>query len=97
MSRLVIQGATPERSLVDAIYATAEALDIWDCYAHENRYHFALGGGWSIALSSESAGRIRCETCRLTCPVDTMWALAHRPDRLAGLVRKMSAAVSEPV
>jgi hypothetical protein len=96
MSELVIKGATPETTLVDAIYVAAEELDTWECYAHGDRYHFALGNGWSIALSSDSAGRIRCETCRLTRSVSTMWALAHRPDRLAGLVRRMSA-VSEPV
>lgn len=96
MSELVIRGGAPAESLVDAIYATAAVLDIWECYAHGGRYHFALGGGMSLALSADSAGRIRVETCRLTQPVSTMWALAHRLDRLAGLVRRMST-VSEPV
>lgn len=91
MAELIIRGAAPSHLLADAIYVVAEALDIWECYAHEGRYHFALGGGWSIALSADSGERIRVETCRLTHPVSTMWALAHRHDRLAGLVRKMSA------
>lgn len=89
MSSLVIRGAAPTGALVDAIYVAAEALDIWECYAHDGRYHFALGGGLSIAISADSAGRIRVESCRLAYPVSTMWTLAHRLDRLAGLVRRM--------
>lgn len=91
MAELVIRGATPTDTLVEAIYVAAEALDIWECYAHEGRYHFALGYGWSLALSADSADRIRVETCRLTQPSSTMWTLAHRHDRLAGLVLRMSA------
>lgn len=91
MSDVLIRGATPTTNeLTDAIYAAAETLGIWECYAHEGRYHFALGGGWSVALSADSAQRIRVETCRLTSPVARMWALAHRRDRLAGLVRRLS-------
>lgn len=90
MSDLVIRGNQPVAPLSDAVRLAAETLDIWECYSHEDRYHFALGGGWSLALSADSADRIRVETCRLTQPASTMWAMSHRPDRLAGLVRKMS-------
>lgn len=90
MAKLVIRGVIPTTEVVDAIYVAAAALDRWECYAHEGRYHFTLGSGWSIAISADSADRIRVETCRLTRPVSTMWTLPHHPDRLAGLVRKMS-------
>lgn len=90
MSDLVIKGGTPAaQQLVEAIYTAAETLDVWECYAHEGRYHFSLGGGWSIALSADSADRVRVESCRLTRPVATMWTPAHRKDRLAGLVKRM--------
>jgi hypothetical protein len=87
---LVIRGAPPVEQVIDAIYVVAETLDIWECYAHGGRYHFALGGGWTVAISADSADRIRVETCRLTAPEVTMWTPAHHRDRLAGLVRKMS-------
>jgi hypothetical protein len=90
MSDLIIWGQTPDPSLIDAIYVAAEVLDEWICYAHEGRYHFSLGGGWSLALSADSADRIRIESCRLTRPVTTMWTPARQRSRLAGLVRKMS-------
>lgn len=90
MSGLVIRGKTPGPPLVEAVFTAAETLDRWECYAHEGRYHFLLGGGYSVALSLDSADRIRVESCRLTRPVSTMWVFAHHRDRLAGLVRKMS-------
>jgi hypothetical protein len=91
VSEVIIRGRRPESSLVEAIYTAAAVLDKWECYLHEGRYHFSLGGGYSVALSLDSAERIRVELCRLTRPVATMWALPHRQDRLAGLVRRMSA------
>jgi hypothetical protein len=87
---LVIRGNAPAGALVDAVYVAAAALEVWECYAHEGRYHFTLGGGWTVALSADSADRVRVETCRLTRPEATMWVLAHQHDRLAGLVRMMS-------
>lgn len=90
MSELLIRGAPPEGSLIDAIYIVAGELSQWVCWAHEGRYHFTLGGGWSLAVSADSADRIRIETCHLSQPVARMWALAHHRNRLAGLVRRMS-------
>lgn len=94
-----VLGGFPERDgdLLDALDVVARELDQTTCYRHLGRYHFSLGGGWSIALSAESAGRFRVEACRLCRPVHTMWALPHRLNRLAGLVRRMSSEVVEPV
>lgn len=95
-----VLGGFPERDeeLLDALDVAARELGLRVCYRYLGRYHFSLGGGWSIALSAESAGRFRVEACRLCRPVHTMWALPHRLDRLAGLVRRMSSEVAaEPV
>jgi hypothetical protein len=91
VSRLVIDGELPTSDLVDAVMTAARVLDTWICYASAGRYHFVLGNGRTIALSADSANRIRIEACLLTRPEVTMWTLAHRPDRLAGLVRRLSA------
>lgn len=85
-SGLTISGRRPSDDMFDALLVAARALDIWTCYHHRGAFHFSMGGGYSIALSSESAGRIRIETCRLCLPVSTMWVLANAHDRLAGLV-----------
>lgn len=95
--RLHIHGTLPRtEDLLDAVRAAAETLDATECWLHDGRYHFALGGGWSIALSSDSADRIRVEACRLTRPMTTMWTLAGKWHRLAGLVSRLSQ-VAEPV
>lgn len=87
---LKIHGSLPcTPDLADAVLVAAEALGMTECYAHDGRYHFSLGGGRSIALSDDYAGRIRVESCHLCRPESTMWTLAHRPDRLVSLVRRM--------
>lgn len=97
-SSLHIFGAEPSLDvLVEALEVAARRLDIWTCYAHEGRFHFSLGHGLSIALSSDSADRIRVEACRLCRPVATMWVLAGANDRLAGLIGRMAGEVAEPV
>lgn len=65
-----------------------------ETHYRKGRIHFALGGsGWSIALSPESAGRIRVEACLHWRPVDTKWCLAHDDDRLAEVVRSFKDEV----
>lgn len=87
---LKIHGSLPETpDLADAVMTAASALGLTECYAHDGRYHFSLGGGRSIALSADSAGRIRVESCHLCRPESTMWALAHHPARLVSVVRRM--------
>lgn len=97
-SGLTISGRRPSsEETLDALLVAARALDIWTCYFHRGSFHFALGTGYSISISSESAGRIRVETCRLCSPVTRMWVLANAHDRLAGLVVRMATEVSELV
>jgi hypothetical protein len=98
VSELVIIGQTPVQAVVDAIYIAARTLDIWECYAHEGRYHFRLAAGVTIALSADSGERIRVEASRRGRPLITMWSFtACQQDRLAGLIRKMSETVPEAV
>lgn len=91
--RVLIHGTQPSSDhLVEAIYAAAEALGLDECFAYEGRYHFRLPqSGWTLAISADSGDRIRVESCHLTQPVDRMWCLSHRLDRLAGLVRSMAS------
>jgi hypothetical protein len=90
MADLIVRGIAPVGELVDAIMVAARVLDTWECWAHDGKYHFALYGGWTIAISADSADRICVETCWQTRPETKMWTLTHRLDRLAGVVRRMS-------
>jgi hypothetical protein len=93
---LKIYGTLPETpDLAEAIYTAADVLGMSECYAHDGRYHFPLGAGRSIAVSSDSAYRIRVESCRLCRPESTLWVLSHSLDRLAAIVRRMGQ-VAEP-
>jgi hypothetical protein len=93
----IVDCPEPEESILSALDAVAAELDLWICYFHLGRFHFSMGGGWSIAVSSESAGRFRIETCRLCRPTTSMFALAHDLARLAGLARRMSIDVRQAV
>lgn len=95
---LRVLGTAPDtEELAEALCVVAEKLDRNVCYAHHGRFHFTLGDGWTIAVSAESAGRLRVETCLRCSPRTRMWVLARKHDRLAGLVARMSQEVSELV
>jgi hypothetical protein len=93
---VLVEGIAPEAGMLPALDAAAEALGLHIAYEHHGAYHFSLGGGESIALSPDSADRIRVERCHLCRSVSTMWVLAQRLDRLAGLIERMSQEVREP-
>lgn len=57
-----------------------------ECWLLDGRFHFRLDGPWSIAISTESAGRFRVSACHHATPVATLWCLAGDADRLADLV-----------
>lgn len=98
MPHLDLHGSWPDtEDLADALYVAADALDVNTCYAVDGRFHFTLGAGWSIALSSDSADRIRIETCLRSTPRSTMWCMVASHARLAGLVVRMANQVAEPV
>lgn len=92
MDSLRVVGRAPPKDLFDALLVVARELNITTCYAHLGRYHFSLGSGWSLSLSSESAGRVRVESCKLTRPASTMWCMATDSRRLTSLARSLSQA-----
>lgn len=95
---LRILGSLPDtEDLVTALDVAAEALGKSECWAVDGRYHFTLGAGWSLALSSDSARRIRVDICRRSIPRATMWCMVGCSDRLAGLVVRMANQAAEPV
>jgi hypothetical protein len=98
MDGLRIFGSPPEtQELADALLVAAEALDQNMCYALDGRFHFTIEGGWTVAISADSAERLRVETCRLSIPRAAMWVLADKHDRLVGLVSRMRNDVLELV
>ena len=76
---------SPEK-MYDALCRVGQLLDQPRCWLHERRYHFVVAEGWSIALSAESAGRLRLDVCRYVRTVTTLWVLAGEDERLAGCV-----------
>jgi hypothetical protein len=55
-------------------------------YCFGGRLAVPLGGGWSLAISSDDAERIRLEACFDSRVRATMWAFAGDDRRLAELV-----------
>lgn len=95
---LRIFGTEPSsQDLLDALLVAARVLDNMVCWVIQDRFHFALGSGWSLALSADSAERIRIEACHRSVPRSSMWTLAHDHARLAAVVERMSNEVREPV
>jgi hypothetical protein len=93
---VLVEGNAPEAGMLPVLDVVAETLGLHIAYEHHGAYHFSLGRGESIAISLDSADRIRVERCHLCRPVSTMWVLALRLDRLAGLVERMCQEVREP-
>jgi hypothetical protein len=95
---LQILGKPPgTQEFADALMVAAGTLEKDTCYSFDGRFHFSIGSGWTIALSSDSADRMRVESCRLSAPKQAMWVLAENHDRLANLVVKMLDEVLERV
>lgn len=61
------------------------------CWLYKRKYHFKLEseGNWTLAVSEDSGGRYRLETCALGAPVATLWTLPRDMARLADVVREL--------
>lgn len=78
-----------------AAVAVADALEQRIAFVYRGAFHFRLGDGWTLALSSEDAGRFRLDACRWTDPVSTLWALSDGHERLAALATEMAAEIED--
>lgn len=68
-----------------ALRQIAVVFGMHTCWLYQRRYHFTVGSGWTIALSGDSAGRFRLDTCHHTRTVSSLWVLREDRDRLAAL------------
>jgi hypothetical protein len=85
--RTLIDSLKPTREILYGhAVQVGEALGREYAYSFRGAYHFRLADGWTIAISSEDAGRIRVDACRWTHPVTTLWSLADDPQRVVALV-----------
>lgn len=70
-----------------ALLTAGHTLGIMRVWCHRRRFHFRLDDGWSVALSADTAGRIRVEVCRWTEPRATKWVRADDAVTLRDAVR----------
>lgn len=67
----------------EALLLIASVLGMHSCWLYRRRYHFTVGEGWTIALSPDSAGRFRLDTCRHTRIESSLWVLGDDHASLA--------------
>jgi hypothetical protein len=79
----------PDGELFDDLRFVGELLGVKVCWYYDRAFHFRLpdGGGWTVAITPDSAGRLRVEPCYLSRPRATKWAHVSDRARLASLVR----------
>lgn len=75
------------REILTALQAVADALDVSLCWYYRRAFHFVVDVDWTVAITPESAGRLRIETCRRTVPHGRTWTRATDHARLKQLVR----------
>jgi hypothetical protein len=68
-----------------------ELLEQDTCWLYQRKYHFKLDreGVRTLAVSEDSGGRFRLETCVLGTAGSTLWTLSHDDARLAAVVREL--------
>jgi hypothetical protein len=72
-----------------ALQCIAGVLGMHTCWLYERRWHFSVGAGWTLALSPDSAGRFRIDTCWHTRTVSSLWVLPEDRDALADIMRAL--------
>lgn len=76
-------------TLFGCLVEAGHALDRHICYAYEGKFHFILDEGLTIAVSVDSADRLRIETCQRGKVLDTLWCQAADHPRLAQVVQEL--------
>ena len=79
------------------LLAVARALGKRGCWLYQRRWHFTVRDEWTVAISAESAGRLRVDACRHTTPTASFWVLAGDHDRLAGVVLSLTEQIAAGV
>lgn len=82
----VIGGPPATSETLYVLRYAADLLDVTTCWYYLGAYHFRLGQTWSVAITPESAGRLRVDTCRLTISRDTRWCRCCDLRRLRNLI-----------
>jgi hypothetical protein len=78
----------------------AQHLGVDRCTYYGRAFHFDLGDGdWTVAISPDSADRIRIETCHFGEVCSTRWCRVDDATRLAVMVRESwnEASQARPV
>jgi hypothetical protein len=89
---LLVAPPAPDRTL-GTLERIGDLLGLSICWVWRRGYYFALGDGWTISITPESAGRFRVELSQFLVPRSTLWALAADEDRLAGVVLDLAREV----
>lgn len=77
--------------MASLLKCVGETLGVGVAWHYRGRFHFRLpDAGRTVALSSESAGRVRIDACQMTEVRDTRWVLADDRARLAAVVTEMA-------
>lgn len=83
-------------SMWTAVRAVSRHLGTAVAWYHRGRFHFIVDhGDWTVALSPDSAGRIRVESCHLTAPRATRWVAATDLGRLIEVVDELASVRME--
>lgn len=81
--------------LWDALITTGDALDIERCWLHRKSFHFPLGDGRSLAITPDTAERIRVEVFDPRGEsVGTRWVLPGDRERLTQVVNDLADEVN---
>lgn len=79
----------------DALIVVADVLGHNVCWLLEDRFHFLLDDGEcaTLAVSADSAERVRLEAWHGRRVIGTVWTLAHDHARLAAIARDIADGV----
>jgi hypothetical protein len=83
--------------LWEALRLVGALLGTGECHAYRRAFHFPLSGaGYTLAISPDSAHRIRVDCCLYAVPVASLWTPCDDNVRLARIVaefERMGATV----
>lgn len=78
-----------------AVRTVSRHLGTAVAWYHRGRFHFIVGDDWTVALSPDSAGRLRVDGCHLTVPRATRWVAATDLGRLTEVVDELASVRME--